>query len=353
MLLLYRKEKPMTETESKLPASIQRLLSQAGAHRRGLKILFFGPPKTGKSWALASFPHPIFAIACGEGGIEPYLQPELGDVCVTVSEPSEYEEVLTFSLNDPRYASIVIDNVNLLWEDWMDHWNEHFGGDQIKGGQWRKVKGPWKKLLRDVMISEKHVGMSAWLKDILYKEEEAAPGQKAGLKIYGQDNPQVEKNIPYALDLTFRTGNKLDKNYAPTNIHILKFYGGRRPRSVSPEDLFTGKEWKFDARKPVESVWDVVVKPFYEKWIEGSVEHLGNEHPPDIERGRDGLKEVGDDADVGRLIRLIEKQTDFAHYKAQVYPTDIEPGLLGLSKVRRQAVIDAHEKKKKELSTLS
>ena len=267
--------------EITLPPFLKSHQTPAGNHHLGIKALFYGPPKSGKSFALASFPSPIMALACGESGIELYLHPERGDVSVFVGDAKTYTEALEFALNHPKVASIAIDSVNLAFEDWMSSWEDELKVEEIKGGNWRKVKGPWKILHRKMMLSSKNVGLSAWPRGAKYAEEvepSSIPGVEAKkrLVIMEQDSPHVEKMLPFAVDMTLKTEIELDRKFAPTSIHRITYMGGRRPASIPANELYSGKFWRFDSKRvDEESPFDKVLKPIIAKWQTGAVEYIG------------------------------------------------------------------------------
>lgn len=275
-----------------LPPSLKSRQSPAGSHHLGVKALFYGPPKSGKSFALASFPHPIFALACGENGIELYLKPELGDVSVFIDDADSYVAALEFALAHPSVKSIVVDNINLAFEDWMSSWEDKLSVDEIKGSQWKKVKGPWKALHRKVMHSTKSFGCSAWPKGAKYINEQvesSMPGieAKGKLTILEQDAPHVERMLPFAVDLMFKTEIELNAKFAPTSVHRITFMGGRRPASIPANELYSGKHWRFDGKKvDEETPFEKVLKPIIEKWQNGAVEYVNlDEKEADREMG--------------------------------------------------------------------
>ena len=108
-----------------------------------------------------------------------------------------------------------------------------------------------------------------------------------------------------------------------------------------------GKSWFFNAKKP-ESVWDKVVAPLLVNWEEGSEEHIGLD-PRKTKEEIKLAKQAAEDLEVGELLRLIDKQTDLAHYRDQVFPTEVKPraGRMGLEAQAR--VKEAHKKKVKAL----
>lgn len=336
-----------------LPLSLRARQSPAGSHHTGLKALFYGPPKSGKSFALASFPHPIFALACGENGIELYLKPELGDVSVFVDDADSYTQALEFALAHPKVASIAIDNVNLAFEDWMATWEQRLNVEEIKGGNWRKVKDPWKALHRKVMLSNKNVGMSAWPRGLKYVEETEDSGiqgaePKKKLRILEQDAPHVEKMLPFAVDMFLKTEVELDKKFAPTSMHRITYMGGRRPASIPANELYSGKVWRFDGKKVDEqSPFDKVLKPIIDKWSDGAVTYMGLDMQ-ERERELGQAKENYEDGEVGRVLTALAGAATLAAAK-RVWD-DNEAIINELPEPKRAIVRQAKDAKKKELS---
>ena len=336
-----------------LPPALARLQSPAGSHHLGLKALFYGPPKSGKSFALASFPHPIFSLACGENGIEMYLQPKLGDVSIAVNDAKSYLAALEFALAHKGIASIVVDNINLGFEDWMTSWEDELGVDEIKGPQWKKVKGPWKSIHRQVMLSTKNFGCSAWPRGAKYMNEELpsnVPGAepKTKLVILEQDTPHVERMIPFAVDMWFKTEIELDKRFAPTSIHRITYMGGRRPLSIPANELYAGKIWKFDSKKVGEaSPFDRVLAPIMEKWREGAVDYLGMDRAGS-EREVGEAQTAYEDQVVGMLVASLKGAGDMSALK-KIWD-DNAAVKDGLSPAKRAIVNTAKEDRKKELT---
>lgn len=335
-----------------LPPSLIKRQSPAGSHHLGLKALFYGPPKSGKSFALASFPHPIFAMACGENGIELYLQPDLGDVSVFIDSAKSYTDAFEFALAHPKVASIVIDGANLAFEDWMTSWEDELKVEEIKGQHWRKVKGPWKALHRKAMLSPKNIAFSAWPKGAKYIEEETMstmPGaeSKKNLRMVEQDTAHVEKMIPFAVDMILKTEIELDKKYAPTSIHRITYMGGRRPLSIPANELHAGKFWRFDSKSSTEvSPFDKVLKPIIDKWSDGAVEYVGLDPT-------EGAREVGEaqsafeDQTVGSVLAAVAGCATIDALK-KVW-TENEAAINQLPEVKRAIVVAAKDAKKKEL----
>ena len=328
-----------------LPPHLASLQLTSGSYRAGMKLLITGRSKTGKSFFAASAPPPILALACGEPGIIPYLDPARGDVGLEIYTPEDYYAAIEFACTHEKdFATIVIDNDNLAWAQTLEHFEED-AGRELKGTDWRKIKGPRKAALRKLMRSRLNVVMTCWLKDVIYTTEDAPPGVEGKTKLLPQENPDAEKNVPYAVDLIFQTDVVRDKLFKPTSKHTVTFIGGRRPRTVSPEELFTGKVWPFDARKPV-NVWDTVIKPFQERWVEGGVDHLGVD-PLAAGAAREEMEDAYQQQEVGRLLALIKGVQTIDEYK-QLGKTE-EVAVNQLTGTHKELVMASIKAKKGEL----
>lgn len=332
----------------KLPPELERLRLQTGVHRKFLHFLVFGGWKTGKSTFLSHMPRPLLGIDCGEGGIAGYLPKDAPDVDVIyVTNPEQYTAAIDFAIaHEKDIASVAVDPLSELWTDHLDYWNEKLPGEEIRGSQWRFVKGPWKYNLRRLMRASFNVGYSAWVKDVEYIEEDAGPGEKGSLIIRPQVVPQIERTVGYTLDMIFETAVRKDKLNRPTPRHEVTYWGGRRPLSVPANELYIGRKWTFDARNPV-SVWETVIAPLLPKWDDGAVEHLGID-PKEAGKALKEMDQIAEDVEVGRLVRLIEEQTDETRYAQHVWPTEIAPTLMQLPPEAVARVRKAHEAKKKE-----
>lgn len=326
------------------PYNLKRFESPAGIHRRGIKVLVFGPPDAGKSFFLAHMPSPKVVIdANEEGGIQTYLRPE--DKCFSISSPEAALEAINFVLtNESSLKSFCIDGMSGFWEETMDFWAKKLGGE-IQGGDWRKVKGPWKLLLKRLMRSRLNIGFSAWLKDVDYEQVDQGGIKK--LVIKSIDVAQVEKTVPYTVDFIFKADVVLDRKKVPTQFRTLTVYKARRPQSISPTELFSGKQWKFDQKQPV-NPWEIVIDPFIQKWEEGAVDYLGSNPMEDQFEGR-GLEDAMQDNTLARILQLIQGQKTMAEYET-AWKTMIDPDLRGLSASRMALVTEAHTRKKANLS---
>jgi hypothetical protein len=337
-----------------IPKFLAPYRSHAGAHRRGYKILVTGRAGTGKSYFASHAPGEPgerVILECGEGGIEEYLDPAERDYVFTVSNVDVYQKTLkwlydTDRKNPGKIKSVVIDPANLQWEEQLDYWQDKLG-HEIKGGDWRHVKAPWKQGLRWLTRASFNVVMTCHLKDLQFTQEQEASGAKGNLVVKPQEVPQIEKNAPYIFDFVFLADFKRDDLNRPTHIHTLKVFKGRRPKSIKPEDLYAGKEWRFNAKKP-ENPWASIIDPIAEAWQDGAVDTIGADEREENEALYD-IEVTGQDAEVGRILRVINEQADMKSF-ARAWEKEIAPSVVNLSKEHQRQVEEAKERKKKELS---
>jgi hypothetical protein len=353
---------------------IQDLLSVGGNARRGMKILVFGPTGSGKSPFLASFPRPLMVIDCGEGGIQPYLKAPLingngepkvdmdrvfrgeEDLCVTVQGPEQMDRAVDFGLkHEDKFNSLVIDGYNLNWEDHMDYWNDRLGGD-IQGGQWRVVKGPWKARQKRLMRSSLNVGFSAWLRDIAYDQVQARPNSKPTLNIHAQEVANIEKSVPYTVDIVFQLRVVTDKLNRPTPNHEIIVVKARRPATVDPKDLFVGKKvtWRSDK---TENLWALGVAPYVDGWkdarITDIVDFIGMDAEQAVHEERE-INAAADDAEAGRLVRQMFAAYDKGEIKdmkqfAAFWQSTVAPTINSLGKEAQLSIVEAKDALKNKI----
>jgi hypothetical protein len=192
-----------------------------------------------------------------------------------------------------------------------------------------------------------NVGQAAWMKEVVYERPEIAPGIEGKLTIRPVEVPQVERKIPYHVDILLQTSIVLDSKNRPTNKHRITLTGGRRPRSISPEDFHVGKRWTFDSKNPVDP-WETIIQPLIEKWDDGAVDFLGMDEKA-INGEEKDIDKVTQDYTMGCMISLIQAQTDFQVYRDRVWTNEIAPIIDELDEEHKKTVLEAHDKKKKEL----
>lgn len=334
-----------------IPSILKNVQVGAGKWNKYMRILVFGAAKSGKSYFLASMPKPILAASGGdEQGISQYLDPQQGDICFEITTPDQLLAFIQFGTkNMDQFKSIVFDPITPIWNDYMDHYSEKFGGE-IKGGQWKTVKAPWALFMRQLKRSKSHVGMSAWVNDFYMEKEETMPGVEKTI-VGTQEVPKVEKRIPHHVDIILQTSIQLDKKRKATSIHEIAIAGGRRPRTVSPKDFYTGRKWTFDDRQDT-SPWDVIVEPIRAKWQDatGAVDFIGLADAQEATEETIETDQIAEDYQVGAMLRVIEGQTSLHEYSSKAWPEQIAPYINGLKDAKARARVEqAHETKKNQL----
>lgn len=338
----------MADTLPPFPADLSPLIVPTGVHNRWPAIASFGPWKAGKSFMMASFPPPLIAIDAGDQGIGMYLpKDDPRYLCVETTDPNQVNRIVDWAIeHEDVVNSFIIDPGTILWTDHMDWMQEYLGVDEIKGGQWKDVKGPWNRRFMKLRRAAFYKGYTFRIKDIEYAEEKGAPGERGRLTIKAADQPHWEKNMGYIVDQIYECRNRKDSMGRPTPIFDVIFWGGRRPLSIPPADLPIGKVWSFDSRKP-RSVWDDVIAPHLEAYQIDALEHYGVD-PEQAAKAMQEIKQDVDDGTVGRLIREVESFSGSATEYQKFFPKiAMEAKDLGV-KAKGQ-VKAAHEKKKAEL----
>lgn len=376
--------KPKKTKKIELPPELQPLASKAGAHRKYLKALYFGPAKAGKSYNLAHFPRPLLAIDCGEGGIQPYLT--ANDTCLTAEHPQEFLDVLEWAFNnEDHFESVVIDPYTASWSDWMEYWREKLEKQrkpgveekrrlrdmldddlkkEFKPQDWPAIKKAWKGAARLLMRARFHVGAAAWERSTQFKkptvdDEKETPGLRASdeegggkIIIRTVETPDVEKSLPHIFDLAFHVDYEHDRKDRPTGLYKVRFYFGRIPPSCRGE-LFIGKEWEFDTRdgEIPPDPWSYIIEPLLPHWKVGAVEQLGADRPEHVRKVLHEIDEAGKDHDYGLAMRLIRDASyeSMQDYEKAWKDNNLERLVSLLDKKQRAEVMAAHEKTKEGL----
>lgn len=307
---------------------VKDLLATSGAGRTGMKVLAYGESGSGKSPFLASFPRPLVAIDCGEGGIQPYLKsPEAvdgtpsvdldrvkageEDICLVVETPEQLSRAVQWALDNAGWlSSCVIDGYNLAWDDHMDYWSEKIGDKEgkIEAAQWRIVKREWKARQKRLMKSKLHFGMSCWMRDTLYERvENQNPMMKPKLNIRSQEVAAIEKSVPYTTDLILQFSIVRDTKNRPTAQHEIRVVKGRRPRTVPPKELHVGTTFKFRSDKE-EDLWAITMAKFEARWklanLGDVAELMGMTEDDAINADRE-LVEAWGESEAGGLIKAM------------------------------------------------
>lgn len=331
-----------------LPPRIARLQTPVGVHSKYMKIYCWGEAGAGKSAFLAQFPSPKVVLDQGDGGIQQFLS-DPRDKVLSITNYDDTIEAFKYVFgNAKNLASVVIDPMTILWEDWMQHFNEEFKGD-IRGGQWNAVKSPFKMYTRKFKQAPFHWGFSAWVNDIEYAEREGGPGEKSKLSISAQEVPKLEKRLPHAVDLGLQFSIVRDSLNKPTSMHEVTCTKGRRPITMNPEDLYVGKTWKFDERKGWTNLWDKIVEPVRQQWAasNGAVETFGID--PEIAAAEEKETDtIADDAVTGNLLRSIDEAKTNQEL-TEVLATKVTPVEHFLTPGAKKRVMEAGKRRRSEL----
>lgn len=269
------------------------------------------------------------------------------DLCFTIKGPDDMDKAIDFVLeNETKFNSLVIDGYNLSWEDHMEYWNDRLGGD-IQGGQWRLVKAGWKARQKKLMRSQMNVGMSCWMRDIIYEQVQGLPGSKAKLNIQSQEVPNIEKSVPYTVDIVFQMKVMTDKLNRPTPHHEIIVAKARRPRTVSPKDLFVGKITKWRSDKE-EDLWGLAIAPYVDDWKDGEiVDYLGMDAEEAVREERE-MHAASEDAEAGRLSRVMldafqaKEFTDMKGF-GEFWQRAIAPTVNSVSKDAQRTVLETKD----------
>jgi hypothetical protein len=254
--------------------------------------------------------------------------------------------------NQHKIASVGVDPITALYTDWMDDWSDKLGGE-IAGGDWRKVKPPWKKALRTLMRAPFHCFFAAHLKDIKFGTDEDLrfTGEKSKTKEKPKLRPRpmeaaaVEKTVPYTVDITLRADNEKDHRDRPTYTHTVTFWKGRIPLQMVGE-LYIGRTWSFDARKRP-NPWKETLEPLLDKWSMGAVDHLGIKDPEHFEAIREEVLSTGSTFTLGEIVKLLDAcpSKTLTEYD-EWWRTNIAPSITTLDKTAFAVYKKAHEAKK-------
>jgi hypothetical protein len=246
-----------------------------------------------------------------------------------------------------NFATIVIDNGDLLFAQIMGEAEDELNRE-LKAQDWRAIKGLWNSTLFAVGRSKQNFVMTVGRKDIAFTREEGhMPGIEGKMVIVPQDLPHAEKNVPRFVDLILKTDVQRDKLNRPTSIHTVTFVGGRRPPSIPPEQLHTGRVWKFDSRKEVD-VWGEVIAPLDAAWSDGAVEHLGID-PKEVSQAGGEMKSAWEDQQVGSILASLRAAPDLDTLKRVWLDAEVNVNK-DLPPNKRQIIIDEKERRKKELA---
>lgn len=327
-----------------IPPALRPFILPLGKHRKALKCLHFGKWKTWKSYTLAGYPSP--KVVVGGGGITPYLRPDSGDVPFDAEHsPDLVMSATELALkNQDYFKSIVYDDSTNVWAYWMEGFAEKLKLDDIQAKDWRHIKGPLKKMQRQLDHSGLHVGFGAHLKDVEYGEDSAGSSEKKKLNVRSVIVPEIEKNFPYVLDLAFFHETLRDSKDVPKPAHKLTFYFGRVPRNLVKE-MRIGKSWDFIDQE-LKNPWDEIVAPLLPVWEDGAAEHLGID-PDKADLAVAEMAAAAEDMEVGTCLSIIGR--DYADIGAfrTAYEREVVPLYMQIRDTKRRAIVDKAKDERK------
>jgi hypothetical protein len=333
-----------------LPQILRAIQLPVGKHRRAIKAGHFGGDKAGKSYMLASYPSPKVVVDGGNGGCALYIDPASGDVVFDASYPDEILAAVQHGLDNQDYfKSVVMDDSTNMYTNWHESWADKNlkEDEEIHAKHWRLIKGPWKAMWRKLDASKLHVGIGCRLKDILYTQDNS-DGKQGKMDVRQVVMPEVEKSVPYVMDLLFYHEQLFDVQHKPKETHRVTFWRGRIPKALVKE-LRPGRKWDF-ADKDRENPWARIIEPMLVDWKMDGAELIGVD-PTERQIALTDMAAAAADQDLGKVLRLIgQPHPNMATY-AKLFETEVVPLTAGLTAEGRRIAQAAHEKRKTELST--
>lgn len=196
------------------PEEIFKPASQVAIHKKGLKILLYGPEDTMKTGFALSCPPPVYIIDT-ELGAPPlfrffpekeihwcdgtYLDPNT-DMPDPLRALQRLEATISL-LKDVPKGTVAIDSGTDVW-DWIEHWLEEVGKKkegQVLRFEWYKAKQRWRQLILRLMAKPLHFVMTAQPQAIYVSDG------RGGYADSGEIRPRLEKASPHVFDIVVRT----------------------------------------------------------------------------------------------------------------------------------------------------
>ena len=197
-----------------MPKSLDQLFAEAEAVERPLRLLVYGLPKTGKSHLVASGAEvgPLYWMDT-EGGSD-FYDPAEGhgfrvlrstDPNLALEAIEAANQAIGNNGHGPRPV-ISLDSFSSIWfaqqevaEQLTKQWSRGRRSDRASFRAWGPAKAPLKRLYNALMTTRCHVIFTARGK---VKYEVAGNGEPSEVGLV----PDVERNLPYAVDLVVETG---------------------------------------------------------------------------------------------------------------------------------------------------
>lgn len=353
--------------------AIHPLLRQAAdlaaQYRNFQKFLIYGGWKEGKSYVLASAivsvlkEHPdkhVVLIDGGEAGIQMYLpnpksEPRLHIFSIVEGDdsPDTLDAATDLIIQHRNDISMVaVDGIDNLWAYIIGAFEERLHVEEIKGGNWRHPKKPWKRFVRTLQGVPATVGLTAKIKEVLFENTPGKPGQADQLTIRAIDAPSTERNVPYVFDIVFKTENVKDKKMRHTSKHQVSLAGFRRPSTIPASEMYIGRTWEFDGKKEMSEVnpWETIMNPWKGRWA--------NEEQPAEVRGLDEEVEAQSENDfrisdlneeVGRLVYGLKKCATVGELR-DFWSREVAPVIESLPEDVKKLVTETKDELKNKLA---
>lgn len=312
-----------------LPPRIQRLVSPSGAHRRGVKALFYGGPGAGKSYAAATFPGPCCHLNVQEGGINPYADPD--DLVLDVTTMLDYIDVIRWLCEPAQQAhfqSVTVDPGSGIWSIYLEEEESKHGIIGESKWPWAKLKREWKRVICLALLAKWNFLWTAHMKDTAFERVKGAPGEKSLMEVRsGVKLAEGEKKVPYIMDWEFLVELGRKEDGTPDGKHHYICTKVRRPKSIPPTELYIGKRWTFDDKAP-KGFYEPVIAPYRAALDVGAVDHLGTDLEEEVSVLTD-LDNAYQGSVLGDLIRLLATCPSAKYYMEEIRPRCLveEPNL--------------------------
>jgi len=311
---------------------LRQAADRASQYRNHQKFLVYGGWKEGKSYLLASAivsilkDHPdkhVVVVDGGEAGIQPYLpmkDPRLHVFSIVEGDtaPDTLDAASSLILEKHKEISFVgVDGIDNLWAFVIGAFEGRLDVEEIKGGNWRFPKKPWKRFVRVLQGIPATVGLTSKIKEVLFEQVPGAPGQSPTLNIRSIDAPSTERSVPYVFDIVFKTENIKDSKLRHTAKHKVSLAGFRRPSTIPAKEMYIGRSWEFDGRKEMYEVnpWDQIMGPWKDRWADNDVAEVVGIDEAAEEVAEQEFKFSDLSEEVGRLMMGMRRCASLAELK--------------------------------------
>ena len=325
-----------------VPEKFKKFQTAAGVFRKFDKVLFWGPPKVGKSRGIFGFPGPRLVIDVREGGCQMYAEPD--DVILTMERPKDIVEAWEWGCSEAKkgtFATLALDSGTGFWERTRDEGTEPItkAGKDVRFQDWASIKKPSNKFLDLAMRVPANVVVTAWQKETVADESSGA------FKPKKVDLARIEGKFPYLFDYMFSLDQEDDALGRPTGKYQMTFIGGRVPPTVPAGSIYPGKTWAFPAKgsevRTAKQVYDEVIgwlRPYKEA---GGVPTLMGLDEEQYQKSWEELENSITDEAVGKVIRLLQGITSPAQWRQKTIElSQITTGLGGDSAREIQKLVD-------------